>query len=494
MNIVIHWLELFDFLDQIYIVDEEDVFLTLQTRAASFIKQIPPTSEPVKRSGKRNAAYLKCVDHNPPSKKNDKWKPENNSCPSCILFNATESLPNGVLPTRKSILENVQYFKDLASCEGQSQQASPTWLVSKDIDLHWIFCNVYPKPPNSVQYVVESLWKELHYLRSRDNKKKNPDYWKKYQSFITVIDLVPDFVESNPDRRQAQEKLWNCKMNENDKTFHKLQLQNPPSGYCTTFVDRKWKSAQERKESRLNHSRNEYCDFASVTVDEQSDLVDDMDVDPTFEEYEPSHVTKKKYQYTKELQNDADDMPLRYRNIRNGLRSVRPEIYTLLVKLKSKYHMSQHQAEAAIVETGNALFGRDWKYFDPEEPTDSNTLPAGSNTRRVEPYFEAMALSTIVEEIMSGSKAVMYANDGSAMNSVGSYVVQSITIDGVQRPLPTLSIFTETRESLEELEVMTVKMLSAAVGYKYSEKEILQRIDFVMTDSTSHNLTVMENV
>ena len=110
----------------------------------------------------------------------------------------------------------------------------------------------------------------------------------------------------------------------------------------------------------LNRSRNEYCDFASVSVDEQSDLVDDMNVDPTFEEYEPSPVTKKKYQYTKELQNDADDMPLRYRNIRNGLRSVRPEIYMLLVKLKSKYHMSQHQAEAAIVETGNAL----WKKLE----------------------------------------------------------------------------------------------------------------------------------
>lgn len=29
--------------------------------------------------------------------------------------------------------------------------------------------------------------------------------------------------------------------------------------------------------------------------------------------------------------------------------------------------MSQHQTEAAIFEIGNALFGRDWKYFDPCE-------------------------------------------------------------------------------------------------------------------------------
>ena len=63
-------------------------------------------------------------------------------------------------------------------------------------------------------------------------------------------------------------------------------------------------------------------------------------------------------------------------------------------------------------------------------------------------------------------------------------VIQSISIDGVQRLLPTLTILTKTRESLEELEVMTVKMLVAAVGYKYSEKE-LEQVDFVMTDSTS---------
>ena len=37
-------------------------------------------------------------------------------------------------------------------------------------------------------------------------------------------------------------------------------------------------------------------------------------------------------------------------------------------------------------------------------------------------------------------------------------------------------------------------MLSASVGYKYTEKQILEKIDFVMADSTSHNLTVIENV
>ena len=73
-------------------------------------------------------------------------------------------------------------------------------------------------------------------------------------------------------------------------------------------------------------------------------------------------------------------------------------------------------------------------------------------------------------------------------------MVQSVTIDGKQRTLPTMSIFTESRESLAELEKSTMKILSAATGYKYSAKEIVEKVNFVMTDSTAHNLKVFDSV
>ena len=75
-------------------------------------------------------------------------------------------------------------------------------------------------------------------------KKKNLEYWSRYQSFINLIRLVPGLIESNSDGKQAQEKLWNCKMDENDKAFHKLQIQDPTSGCCSTFLDRKWKETR----------------------------------------------------------------------------------------------------------------------------------------------------------------------------------------------------------------------------------------------------------
>ena len=86
-----------------------------------------------------------------------------------------------------------------------------------------------------------------------------------------------------------------------------------------------------------------------------------------------------------------------------------------------------------------------------------------TNLVRTGNYLEAMALSSIVDEIMeSVNSSVTYSNDGSSQNKVGSYIVQSITIDGKQRTLPAMSIVTESRESIADLEITTLKILSAS--------------------------------
>ena len=70
---------------------------------------------------------------------------------------------------------------------------------------------------------------------------------------MNEIHVVPDFIETDEKRRQLLEKLWGCKINANDRSFHTLHLQvkNPPTGYCSTFVDRKWGKNEARKDSYL---------------------------------------------------------------------------------------------------------------------------------------------------------------------------------------------------------------------------------------------------
>ena len=102
------------------------------------------------------------------------------------------------------------------------------------------------------------------------------------------------------------------------------------------------------------------------------------------------------------------DLPFKYRHIRDGLRSVKPEIYFVISKLSSDFHMSQNQIEGSIITIANELFGRkefgEWKLYDRLTTPDNNTLPSLSNIRRTESYMEAMALNFIVQEIMNDGK------------------------------------------------------------------------------------------
>ena len=105
-----------------------------------------------------------------------------------------------------------------------------------------------------------------------------------------------------------------------------------------------------------------------------------------------------------------------------------------------------------------------------------------------------MALHMIVEELMTGGACVVYSNDGSAQSGMGNYVFQYLSINGVQRNLPTFGIFTEKRETLADLVKCIIQIPSAALTYKYSTSNILKKITFVMSDNTAHNLKVMEKV
>ena len=82
-------------------------------------------------------------------------------------------------------------------------------------------------------------------------------------------------------------------------------------------------------------------------------------------------------------------MPFCFHHIRSGLRSVRSEYYKLTHKLKSELHLSEAQAQGAIISVANILFGRqefgEWKIYEKGKEVDYNTLPASKNMNRTEP-------------------------------------------------------------------------------------------------------------
>ena len=68
--------------------------------------------------------------------------------------------------------------------------------------------------------------------------------------------------------------------------------------------------------------------------------------------------------------------------------------------MKNELHLSEAQAQAAIISVANILFGRqefgEGKIYEKGKEVDHNTLPAPTNINRTEPYFETMTLANIV--------------------------------------------------------------------------------------------------
>ena len=111
--------------------------------------------------------------------------------------------------------------------------------------------------------------------------------------------------------------------------------------------------------------------------------------------------------------------------------------------------------------------------------------------------FEAMTLNLLVEDVMKRNKTetcVVYSFDDPAMNGIGNYVVQSLTVNGVRWSSPILGVFSKSRETLQDLQITTLDILSAASNYNHKPDGIFNRISFVMSESTVHNFGVVEEV
>ena len=82
------------------------------------------------------------------------------------------------------------------------------------------------------------------------------------------------------------------------------------------------------------------------------------------------------------------------------------------------------------------------------------------------------------------------------MNEIGNYVVPSFTVNGVHRSLPTLGVFSVSKETLKDLLKSSISpdILFTAINCNYKPNKIFKRILFVMFDSTAHNSSMVEEV
>ena len=151
-----------------------------------------------------------------------------------------------------------------------------------------------------------------------------------------------------------------------------------------------------------------------------------------------------------------------------------------------------------MVEVGRGLFSLPWKYHDEGDTITLDTAPHRQSQRLASKAIEAHTLSKIALKIAEApsNATVTLCDDGSQAQGCGGYSVSGVTLPGedpgttTYYPFPTLPIARETTENLADLK-LTIIFILATCG-EVSSQSLWSKVDFVMTDSVSHNRGVEE--
>ncbi|XP_041367072.1 uncharacterized protein LOC121381784 [Gigantopelta aegis] len=337
--------------------------------------------------------------------------------------------PNGVLPTRKRVIENMMYLmRPNRAGKKQRSKQEAALILSELLQEHWIYCNIYTIRTRHIQTNILKLYMEFTNLIQTRKSRRNESYYEKVRQFNENRDKLFDLFCEDQDSRKRLENAYGVNMMRNEWAFLTDQ-RNQRVMYSEHFFDQKWEKTMERRRYDLQslERMREKADKQKIKTESTIQLSsesefegnDQMDSDTEMQWNDSDGfddlAKRRRKLLCSHSPDKTDNFPQQYQHIRESARKVRPKVYETIDKLKSQYHMSNRQPEAAIVTVGNRIFGRKWKFHDESDNIDLDTLPALKNVREVGKSIEALALDEIVKEIMISDEqtVVNYSDDGS---------------------------------------------------------------------------------
>ena len=136
--------------------------------------------------------------------------------------------------------------------------------------------------------------------------------------------------------------------------------------YSTDSIDRRWQKTMERrikKEKVLEMIKEKETNMlSSLESDKNMVILTENEFESDlFADNQPLSLTqfrKRKRVVITCSHDNEDPMPENFKHIRNRINVVRPEFYSTVDLLISKYHCSKMQAVAGIIETGKLMLNR----------------------------------------------------------------------------------------------------------------------------------------
>ena len=91
-----------------------------------------------------------------------------------IIYTENPDFPNGVLPTKKVIIENMRYLlRPSITGKAQRSKQSSALMLAELVQEHWLFCNIYTINTRHIQTKILKLYGEFSNLAQTRKERRN---------------------------------------------------------------------------------------------------------------------------------------------------------------------------------------------------------------------------------------------------------------------------------------------------------------------------------
>ena len=383
-----------------------------------------------------------------------------------VNFPETEKITTQ-LPDFKTVIGLIKFI--MKKENGRKSEGEIMREVGKLVYTKWWHDTVYCIGLNAVVNRVKKLWREIKEgLKRLKAGRDTSSAALRYKEIVVEKDSLFDIFAKDKERREHCELFWGVQMSPAEKAYYKDQ-KGERKQHCDRAVDPVWYTAmmkrqrlKERSEEakREMHEKMAYKSLEEIDkilqeggeILEEIPLNNSKDVDFSQSDENsndaPGTVKKRKLDDL-----DDDDLPPRYRHIRNSDRKVKDKVYRALGDLMGK-GLSKQESVQALITVSNKLFDRNWREQEKTEKGEDlrDIMPSIRGIRDAMGLLETEALASTVDMMEKGNakgKMITHAIDSTTKRGIGQFATQGIHIGRDSAlPLPLINICGESTEDI----------------------------------------------
>ena len=149
-------------------------------------------------------------------------------------FKSTASFPQGVLPTKRDVLQRLLH-------ERNWRTTSAAVTVANELSGRWIHCNVYCISINGIVSRIQTVVKDFRKIESQPKKGKkgattSATFENDMKKFLSDIEELFDVFCNDKKQLRKLEELHKLRMNETDFGFYRDQ-KGPRKEKCLDVVE-----------------------------------------------------------------------------------------------------------------------------------------------------------------------------------------------------------------------------------------------------------------